>query len=131
MKTKTKTGIFKQSLNLLSWTFMIFTDIFLMFKSFHLDVSDFGFLSLCSFNIKNHSQCQFYLWLQNYNILKMTRSFRVKLTFRSNFLYGKDKMKENQTLIHWNERFWTLKIYAKVTKVQKVSKIFLFIYLRI
>ena len=85
----------------------------LMFKSSHLDILNFSFFSLCPFHTENSSQFQFYPWLHNYTFPKTTYSFEVKLTFYSDFLYGRDKVRKNQTLIYLSERFWTFEGYLQ------------------
>jgi hypothetical protein len=43
----------------------------------------------------------------------------VKLAFYYDFLYGMGKVRENQTLIHLSEILNVLKIFIKVTKIQR------------
>ena len=78
-----------------SRTLVTFVNILITFKTSHLNVSNFNFLSFCHFRTKNHSQCQFYPWLQNYIVLgsktitltqpKMARQVSLKLNQRKNF----------------------------------------------
>ena len=78
-----------------------------MFKTSHLRVSKFGFLSLCPFRTKNPNKIP--ILPQNYASFWKQCSFWVKgkIGIAKNFLYGKDKVKENQSLIHLSESFWT------------------------
>jgi hypothetical protein len=76
-----------------------------MFKTSHLGVSNFGFLSLCPFRTENANFTQ----LQNYTILQndavLVLELGVKLTFRYDFFTEIDKVRENQILIYLSEKF--------------------------
>jgi hypothetical protein len=76
-----------------------------MFKSFHLDVSKFDFLSFCSLRTKNLSRIS--ILPQNYASFWEQCSYGVKgkIGIVKNFLYEMDKARENQSLIHLSESF--------------------------
>jgi hypothetical protein len=76
-----------------------------MFKTYHLGVSKFDFLSLYSFRIENPNRMS--ILPQNYALFCERYSYGVrgKIEIANNFLYGMSKVRENQSLIHINESF--------------------------
>ena len=76
-----------------------------MFKTSHLGVLKFGFLSLCPFGTENPNE-MLILSLKTISFSEHC-SFRVmsKIDIAKKFMYGKDKIRKNQSLIHINKRF--------------------------
>ena len=76
-----------------------------MFKTSHLSVSKFGFLSLCPFRTENPNEMP--ILPQSYVSFWERCSFgvRSKIGIAKDFLYGKGKVRKNQTLIHLSESF--------------------------
>jgi hypothetical protein len=76
-----------------------------MFKTSYLSVSKFSFLSLCSFRIKNPNRMS--ILTQNYVSFWEMCSYGVKYKIEivKNFLYGMNKVRKNQNLIHLSESF--------------------------
>jgi hypothetical protein len=76
-----------------------------MFKTSHLDVSMFDFLSLCPFRTENPNEMP--ILPQNYASFWERCNFgaRSKIGIANDFLYGMGKVKENQSLIHLSESF--------------------------
>ena len=81
-----------------------FPDTFIMFKTSHLGVSKFSFSHFAHFVQIFLIKCQFYP--------KTTRRFGNgvvlelgKISIAENFLCGKGKVRENQTLIHLSKNF--------------------------
>jgi hypothetical protein len=76
-----------------------------MFKTSHLGVSNFGFLSLCPFHTKNPNRMP--ILSQNYALFWERCNFGIKgkIGIANDFLYGMGKVRENQSLIHLSESF--------------------------
>ena len=79
-----------------------------MFKTSHLGVSKFDFFSLYSFRIENPNEMS--ILPQNYMSFWDQYSFGIKskIGISKDFLYGMSKVRENRSLIHLSESFWTL-----------------------
>jgi hypothetical protein len=82
-----------------------FADTFLMFKTSHLGVSNFSFLSLFPFRTENLNKMS--ILLQNYMSFWKWYSYGVrgKIEITKDFLYRMSKVRENQSLIYLSERF--------------------------
>jgi hypothetical protein len=67
-----------------------------MFKTFHLGVSKFGFLSFCPFRIENRNGMS--ILSRNYELFWERYSFgvRSKIGIVKDFLYGMGKVRENK-----------------------------------
>jgi hypothetical protein len=70
-----------------------------MFKTSHLGISKFDFLSLCPFRIENPNRMS--ILSQNYMSFWEQCSYGVrgKIRIAKDFLYGMGKVRENQSLI--------------------------------
>ena len=104
-----------------------FADILLMFKTFHLSVSKFGFLLFCHFRTENHNRMsilpQNYAWFWK----QCSYGVRDKIGIVKDFLYVKGKVREKQSLIHLNESFWTLREYLqKPRKFRGISEVYIY-----
>ena len=77
----------------------------LMFKSSHLGILKFDFLSLCPFRTKNPNEIS--ILPQNYASFSEWCSVGVKgkIEIAKKFLYKKGKVREKQSLIHLSESF--------------------------
>jgi hypothetical protein len=76
-----------------------------MFKTSHLGVSKFDFLSLCPCRTENPNRMS--ILPQNYMSFWERCNYGVKgkIGIAKNFLYGMGKVRENHSLIHLSESF--------------------------
>jgi hypothetical protein len=90
-------------------TLATFTNTPPMFKISHLGVSKFGFLSLYLFRTENPNKMPILLLTQKLKLESFWErcSFEVKgkIGIAKDFLYGRGKVRDNQSLIHLSESF--------------------------
>jgi hypothetical protein len=79
-----------------------------MFKTSHLSVSNFGFLSLCPFRIENVNFISKSKTTPFSKRLSFSFEIKNKIGIPLRFYVRNGQSGENQNLIHLSERFWTL-----------------------